>query len=335
MSSASGVFVFDTLQIGTYTVSVTANGFKTFTSTGNVLGVGAPTTVNAVLEVGATSETVEVKGGYDLVQTDSSGNFGNVIDNKTVTDLPIVGVRGRNPLGFITLVPGVQDSGGAVGGGTSVNGMRDRSWNITLDGVDANETSSGSGTFSPIRTNPDNLSEFKVITGQTTAEYGRVSGGQVNMVTKSGTNQLHGTGFWFYQSPFLQANSPANKTAIPPIPRQQFVQNIYGGSVSGPIRKNKDFYFFNIQLLHALNTGTITHTVYTGVHRYVEKERNLPLRNRWPQSTFWRQWRVRGCQRQSGRGRQCWNLQSEDQRSSWPGTGSLDPEISVAGALAE
>jgi hypothetical protein len=282
-SSSSGVFVFDSLQIGTYTVSVTAKGFKTVTSTGNILGVGAPTTVNLVLEVGAILETVEVKGGYDLVQTDSSGNFGNVIDNKTVSDLPIVGVRGRNPLGFITLVPGVQDSGGAVGGGTSVNGMRDRSWNITLDGVDANETSSGSGTFSPIRTNPDNLSEFKVITGQTTAEYGRVSGGQVNMVTKSGTNQLHGTGFWFYQSPFLQANSPANKTAIPQIPRQQFVQNIYGGSVGGPIRKNKDFYFFNIQLLHALNTGTITHTVYTdtlkksGIFRYVVDGRNQPF----------------------------------------------------------
>lgn len=282
-SSGTGVYVFDSLQVGSYTITVESKGFKKFVSSGNVLSIGAPTTVNVKTDVGATTETIEVHGGYDLVQTDSSGNFGNVIDNRTVTDLPIVGVRGRNPLGFITLVPGVEDSGGAVGGGTSVNGMRDRSWNITLDGVDANETSSGSGTFSPIRTNPDNLAEFKVITGQTTAEYGRVSGGQVTMVTKSGTNQLHGTGFWFYQSPFLQANSPANKAAIPPIGRQQFVQNIYGGSIGGPIQKNKTFYFANVQLLHALNTGTITHTVYTdtlkksGIFRYVINGRNQPF----------------------------------------------------------
>ena len=125
-SGAGGVYVVDSMQVGTYTVTVDASGFKKFVSNGNVLSIGVPTTVNAALEVGATGETVQVKGGYDLVQTDSSGNFGAVVDTATLTQLPIVGVRGRNPLGLVTIIPGVQDAGNATGGGTSIHGSRDR-----------------------------------------------------------------------------------------------------------------------------------------------------------------------------------------------------------------
>jgi len=240
----SGVYVVDSLQVATYTVSVDAKGFKKFISTGNVLSIGAPTTVNAALEVGSTGQTVEVSGGYALVQTDSSGNFGTIVDNATLTQLPIVGVRGRNPLGLVTTIPGEQDAGNSTGGGTSVHGSRDRAWNYTLDGIDSNETSAGGSELSPTRVNPDSLSEFRVLTGNFTADYGRNSGGQVTMITKSGSNHFHGTGFWFYQSPFLNANAANLKasqaTAVPPKPnvRSQFVQNIYGGSVGGPIIKN-------------------------------------------------------------------------------------------------
>jgi hypothetical protein len=277
-SGDGGFYVLDSLQIGTYTISVEAKGFKKFVSTGNVLSIGAPTTVNAALEVGTAGETVEVKGGYDLVQTDTSGNFGTVIDNASLTQLPIVGVRGRNPLNLVTMIPGVQDAGLSTGGGTSIHGSRDRAWNYTLDGIDSNETSAGGSQLSPTRVNPDSLSEFRVLTGNFTAEYGRNSGGQVAMVTKSGTNDIHGTGFWFYQSPFLNANNPDVKASQlaknAPNIRPQFVQNIYGGSVGGPIIKNKTFFFANVQLLHALNSPFLTRTVYTdaakrGLFRYV------------------------------------------------------------------
>lgn len=277
-SSATGVYVFDSVQIGTYTVNVEAQGFEKFSSKGNVLSIGVPTTVNPVMQVGSTAEVVEVKGGYDLVQTDTSGNFGNVIDTKSLTDLPIVGVRGRNPLNLVTLIPGVEDAGNATGGETSVHGSRDRAWNYVLDGVDTNETSAGGSQLSPTRQNPDSLSEFRVLTGNFTAEYGRDSGAQVLMITKSGTNNLHGTGFWFYQSPFLQANDPATKASQiargQPNIVSQFVQNIYGGSVGGPVIKNKTFFFVNVQLLHALNSPFLTRTVYTdtakkGLFRYV------------------------------------------------------------------
>src|SRR5262249_18503671 len=277
-SGAGGVFVVDMLQVGTYTVTVDASGFKKFVSNGNVLSIGVPTTVNAALEVGATGETVQVKGGYDLVQTDSSGNFGTVVDTATLTQLPIVGVRGRNPLNLITIIPGVQDAGNATGGGTSIHGSRDRAWNYTLDGIDTNETSAGGSQLSPTRQNPDSLSEFRVLTGNFTAEYGRNTGGEIAMVTKSGTNDIHGTGFWFYQSPFLNANQADTKASqlsrnVPNI-RSQFVQNIYGGSLGGPIIKNKTFFFVNVQLLHALNSPFLTRTVYTdsakrGLFRYV------------------------------------------------------------------
>src|SRR6266851_5576951 len=182
-------------------------------------------------------------GGYDLVQTESSGNFGGIVDNITLTQLPIVGTRGRNPLSLVTLMPGVVANGGnATGGGVSVNGSRDRAWNYTLDGVDINESSAGGSNSSPTHLNPDMLSEFRVLTSNFTPEFGRNSGGQVVMVTRSGSNRFHGNLFWFYQSPFLRANTAAAKSAG--LPRGQYVQNMPGGSIGGPLFKDKTFFFF-------------------------------------------------------------------------------------------
>lgn len=279
-SSESGTYAFDSLQVGHYTVRVEKTGFKTYVSSGNVLSIGVPSSINPKLQIGGGSETVEVQGGFDLIQTESSGNFGGVIDNITVTQLPIVGTRGRNPLGLVQYMPGVVSNGAnATGGGISVNGSRDRAWNYMLDGIDANESSSGGGGTSPPHQNPDMLAEFRVITSAPTAEFGRNSGAQVVMVTKSGTNRFHGNLFWFYQSPFLRANTPQNKAIGQG--RSQFVQNVPGGSVGGPIWKDKAFFFFNIELLHALSSSTVTRTVYTsaarqGLFRYSTAGRNQP-----------------------------------------------------------
>jgi TonB-dependent Receptor Plug Domain. len=279
-TSSGGTYTFDLLQVGRYTIKVEAPGFKQFTSTGNVLAIGAPTSVNPKLEIGGGTETVTVEGGYELVQTESSGNLGGIIDTVTLTQLPIVGTRGRNPVGLVQYMPGVVQNGfNATGGGISVNGSRDRAWNYVMDGIDANESSSGGSNTSPPHQNPDMLSEFRVITASPTAEYGRNSGAQVLMVTKSGTNQWHGNLFWFYQSPFLRANSPQNKAAG--LGKSQFVQNVPGGSLSGPIWKDKAFFFVNVELLHALSTSLVTRTVYTqqarqGQFRYVQSGRNQP-----------------------------------------------------------
>jgi hypothetical protein len=266
-TSAAGTYSFDSLQIGRYTVRAEAIGFKQFVSTGNVLAIGMPTSIDPKFEIGATTESVQVQGGYDLVQTESSGNFGAVIDNVTLTQLPIVATRGRSPLALTQYIPGVvqNNSANAPGGDIVVNGSRDRAFNYVLDGIDDNETSSGGSNTSPSHQNPDMLAEFRVITSNPTAEFGRNSGAQVLMVTKSGTNQFHGNLFWFYQSPFLQANTAAAKAINHP--RPQFVQNIYGGSLGGPIWRDKAFFFANVELLHALTGTPVTRTVYTAAAR--------------------------------------------------------------------
>ncbi len=277
-STSAGTYVFDSVQVGTYTLTAEMPGFKKFVSKGNALTIGQPLTINVTLEVGEIAEVVEVVEAAELVQTSTSGNFGNLVEEKMITDLPIVGVRGRNPLNFVLFQPGVV-SGANTGGGVHVHGARDRAWNFTLDGIDTNETSAGGSNFSPLRTNPDMLAEFRVLTSNFTAEFGRNSGGQVTMVTKSGSNELHGTAFWYYQTPRLHANEYQNN--INNLPKRQFVQHIPGFSLGGPVVKNKTFFFTNLQLLRTRETRSVTSLVYTeqarrGIFRYVRGGRNLP-----------------------------------------------------------
>jgi hypothetical protein len=278
-STSAGTYVFDGIAPGTYTVSVEAQNFATFTARGNTLTIAQPMVVNAVLKVGQASERVEVVAGAELVQTENSGDLGALIDQRALETLPIIGARGRSPLALLELVPGVVDggplnSGGAniAGGGVTVDGSRDRAWNYTLDGIDINETSAPGANFSPLRTNPDSIAGFRVITTNATADYGSTSGAQVILETRSGTNQFHGNAFWFYQTPGLNANDPGNIEQG--IDRPQFVQNILGFSVGGPIIKNKTFFFVNTQFLHTSQDFTTTSTVYTsaarnGMFRYV------------------------------------------------------------------
>ena len=128
-TSSGGTYVFDSVQVGTYSITVEKAGFKKLVSAGNVLSIGQPTTVNLTIELGQVAETVEVRSGAELVQTSSSGNFGNILEQRMIERLPIVGVRGRNPLDFVLLQPGVVN-GANTGGGIHVHGARDRAWNF-------------------------------------------------------------------------------------------------------------------------------------------------------------------------------------------------------------
>lgn len=231
-TSDSGAYAFDLIQPGTYTVTVEKSGFKKFVSNNNSVLVNQPGTVNAALEIGDVSVIVQVEGSVEQVQTSTSGNLGTTIEQKTLESLPIVGARGRNPLDLINFVPGVVN-GANTGGGVHVNGSRDRSYNFTLDGVDINESSAGGSNFTPLRPNPDALQEFQVVTSNFTAELGRSSGAQVTFVTRTGTNNFHGTLFEFYQTPRFNAKDYNN--TILGTPKQQFVQHIFGGSLGGPL----------------------------------------------------------------------------------------------------
>ena len=191
----TGSYSFEAVQVGRYTLTVELQGFKKFVVSGNQVNIGDPATINAVLAPGGLSESVEVRATGQIVQTSTSGNLGTTFDQRTIEELPIMGTRGRNPLELVLTQPGVV-SGANTGGGVHVNGARDRSWNFTLDGIDNNESSAGGSNFAPLRTNPDAIAEFKVLTGNTTAEFGRNSGGQVAMVTRSGTNKFSGTAYY-------------------------------------------------------------------------------------------------------------------------------------------
>lgn len=277
-TAANGAYFFEAIQVGLYSVTVEASGFRKFSSRNNRLTIGQPMTVNVTLEIGEVTQTVEVAASAETVQTSVSGNYGNLFSDQVIKDLPIVGTRGRNPIDLVTRQPGVV-SGANTGGGVHVNGARDRAWNYTIDGIDANETSAGGSNFAPIRMNPDSLQEFRVLTGNATAEYGRNSGGQVAMITKSGTNEIHGSGFWFYRTPRLNANEWENN--INNVGKRQFVQNIPGGSIGGPAIRNKLFYYANVQLLRARESALVNSTVYTkeareGIWRYVRGGRNGP-----------------------------------------------------------
>lgn len=284
-TSSGGTYVFDSIQIGKYTVSVEKQGFKKAVSVGNTANINQPLTIDFTLEIGGLSETVQVVSTAETVQTGTSGNIGNTVEQRTLVTLPIVGNRGRNPLEFINFQPGVV-TGANIGGGIHVHGSRDRAFNFTLDGIDINETSAGGSNFTPIRTNPDSLQEFQVVTGNFTADLGRSSGAQVTLVTKSGSNDFHGSLFEFYQTPRFHANeynNIINRTARP-----QFVQHIFGGSLGGPVYlpwfgeggpthysgKNKTFFFTNIQFLRTSQSFFVNRTVYTqqarnGIYRYV------------------------------------------------------------------
>ena len=264
VTNQAGIYSFEAVPSGRYTVTVELQGFKRFVATANTVAIGQPTTVNAKLELGGVTESVEVTAAAQVVQTETSGNLGSTFDQRTIESLPILGGRGRNPLDLVLTQPGVV-SGANTGGGVHVNGARDRSWNYTLDGIDSNESSAGGSNFSPLRTNPDAISEFKVLTGNQTAEFGRNSGGQVAMITRNGTNRFDGTLFYFDRRPEFNANEWENN--IDNLPKRIFTQQMPGFSVGGPIRRDKAFFFVNSQWLSAEQTGSITRTVYTGPAR--------------------------------------------------------------------
>jgi hypothetical protein len=300
------------VQSGSYQLDVEAKGFRKYSSRNNQVNIGQPTTLNVKLEVGAVVDTVEVQASSEAVQTSNSGNYGNLISSTAIKDLPVVGSRGRNPLDLVITQPGVV-SGAPTAAGIHVHGARDRSWNYTLDGIDVNDSSQGGSNTTSFRLNPDMLEEMRVLTGNNTAENGRNSGGQVAMVTRSGTNSFHGDGFWFYRTPRLNANEWENN--IDNLGKAQLQQKIYGGSFSGPVIKNKTFFFVQIQALRARSSRGVTRTVYTATARTWR----AALRQRRAQPTGRNRDGFGGCQRQSAARLNIGTVQHRAERSGAQG----------------
>jgi hypothetical protein len=281
-TTEAGIYSFDSLPVGNYTITVEQSGFKKFQSTGNHLEVNTPLTVDAVMEIGQVSEVVTVQGGAEQLQT-ANATIGNVVEQKAIETLPL---NGRNPLTLLLLEPGVvQRSFGGAGSGVHVNGARDRAYNVTIDGIEANESSVPNPVSNLYRINPDNVQEFKVTTNNATAEEGRNSGASISIATRSGTSEFHGTAFGFFRNEALNSNDWYANAQKGPKPLIRMGQ--YGFEAGGPIKKNKTFFFGSWQYNRVDFTQPIDQTfgfpvVYTaaarsGVFRYFVPDPANPL----------------------------------------------------------
>jgi outer membrane receptor protein involved in Fe transport len=243
-SNGQGEFTFSMLQPGQYTVTVEAKGFKKSIQANVPLSVGARFRVEAHMEVGQAVEQVEVTDVPPALQTDDS-TLQSVVDSKLVEDLPL---NGRNFVQLAQVVPGANEGpahGAASGGGGAdfrpssslvVNGAADVQNNYMLDGTDNNERLLG---LLGVRPSIDAVSEVNVMTGQYTAELGRTAGGVVNVITKSGTDRLHGSLYEFLRNDLFDAKDYFAITGSKP----PLKQNQFGVSLGGPIRKGRTFFF--------------------------------------------------------------------------------------------
>jgi hypothetical protein len=236
-----GRFAFSGLPPGTFNLTVEAGGFRKFSSGNITLNVQDQVTVNPSLQVGDISTTVEVEGSAALVNT-TIANLGQVIENKYILSLPNLG---RNSMSLTYLTPGVVGSGGRRGDNNTnfvANGSRNSTSDVLVDGVTVATVEQNSGVtdlkFSP---SIDAVQEFKIQTNFFSAEYGQTGGAVVNMVTRSGTNEFHGTGYYFLRDAALNANDWFSNRSGRPIPA--FHRDQLGGVFGGPVIRNKTFFF--------------------------------------------------------------------------------------------
>jgi hypothetical protein len=281
-TDASGTFKFSLLQAGNYSVKFSAAGFKTAQVPSVTINITETPVLNEKLEVGAQSEQVTVESTAETVQTQNA-TVGTLVGAQTVTTLPL---SSRNYTQIIDLSPGVVvnvASAAAVGNGTqdiNVNGNGSDQNNYMMDGATLTNYGSGggaqSGNFPGIAIpNPDAIQEFKIQTSQYDAQYGRNPGASVNVVTKGGTNNFHGSAWEFFRNSFLDANDIFNHisetTLQQPNKPEPLNENLFGGTFGGPIKKDKLFFFGSYQgfrQLNAVGTNGFATGLSTGMSLY-------------------------------------------------------------------
>jgi hypothetical protein len=247
-TGTDGLYTIPQLAPGKYKVTASLAGFKTVVRDGITVNVNQTSRVDLQLEVGAQEETITVTSDAPLVET-RQATLGVVIDQRQVVDLPL---NGRNFAQLGTLIPGVVAPPSALGGQSgdatpggfgnttgsfNVNGMRNQSNNFLLDGASNNDTFN---TGFVLRPPPDAIQEFKILTHSFGAEYGRNAGSVVNVVTRSGTNEWHGSAWEFNRDDALQAR---NFFAPKDQPKPKLQQNQFGAAAGGPLVKNRLFVF--------------------------------------------------------------------------------------------
>jgi hypothetical protein len=265
-TNSQGVYRFSEVPPGPgYEATFTSTGFSPVDIQNIYLTVATVRTQNATLKVGAQAQEVQVTASNSEVTIDTTtATIGNTFDVQQLNSLP---VQQRNdPTALFTMQPGVTDTG-------SVTGARVDQNNVTVDGLDANDFATGGATqnntgsgistgFTIVGHAPiDSVEEFRGTVGGLEASGGAASGGQFQLVTKSGTNQFHGNINEYHRDPSLVANSWFSNNASPIVPRNHLIQNQFGGNIGGPVLRNKIFFFFDFNDSRVISSSLVQRTV--------------------------------------------------------------------------
>ena len=248
LTSPLGEYIIPLLRAGMYEVSIEKQGFRRSIQHSVKLDVEQTARLDCELQLGEFTQSVTISAEPPLLESESS-SIGHVVDGRRLVELPL---NERNFLEFTLLVPGAQlpvegSQNSTIGASVSVNGAREQSNNMILDGVDNNDLSTNFYSALP---SVEAIQEFRVQSSNSTAEFGRSGGAQINVVVKSGSNKVHGTGFWFLRNRHLDAKNYFDLPDCTPtsvagtcgdIPRMDRSQ--FGGSIGGPVRRDKTFFF--------------------------------------------------------------------------------------------
>jgi hypothetical protein len=253
-SGGNGEYLFLEAPVGSYELDVTAPGFKRYVRKGIALDLNQVLSIDIALQLGGATETVEVTGAPPVVDTTST-QLGAVMNKTAISELPL---NTRDTYQLLQLQPGVQSqlgsnlfTGSNDAGVVSVNGGRGRANNYQVNGGDANDVFVNLPAIQP---SPDAIEEFRIITNTFDAEFGRNSGAVVNVVTKSGTNEVHGDVYEFFRNKVLNARNFFDTE------KADFKQNQFGATLGGPIKKDKTFIFGSYEgrrVISGVSSGTV------------------------------------------------------------------------------
>ena len=267
VTSGQGVFAVPSVITGTYTVKITLEGFKSVEIENVVVNAGVPSSVRATMEVGGLTESVTVQSTAEMVQTQSA-TVSTTLDTRQVASLPL---SSRSAFDFVVFLPGTSTPGGSRE--STINGLPQGTINITLDGVNIQDNTNRTtdGFFAIVSPRLDAVEEITFSSAAQGAEGTGMGASQIRFVTKSGTNEFRGSGFYVYRSDELNTNSWFNKRDN--IPKPDLLRKQPGVSVGGPMLKNRAFFFVNYEELREPGGTRRTRTILTpsaqaGVFRY-------------------------------------------------------------------
>ncbi len=282
-SNGEGLYQFLDVPPGNYKLEATAKGFATYSATDVVLVVNTPSTINIRFQLQGTAQQVTIEGESVPLINKTDATLGNTLEEDQISELPIAD---RNVVQLLSLQPGVAYLGNELDATTdtrsgAVNGLRSDQSNVTLDDVGVNDQNNGFAFTSILNVPPDSVQEFRVTTADSNADSGYSSGAQVALVTKSGTNNFHGSVYEYNRNTIFSANDPFLKASqgASGVPNEapKLLRNVFGATVGGPVKHDRLFFFLNYEGRRDAQGTSVLRTVPSATIRQGVIEYLCPL----------------------------------------------------------